>query len=206
VIEESVQNMIAHLDEATLLSSDPPNRSFYPTTQQIYNGQQGRPRTEIDSNILAITLNLRGPTHLAAIFNCNPRTIRRRALEYGLVEPGTPVYVDFEQDDGSISRIYRSSSSSISVLPDEELDDIMAYILSAFPSFGRRMIDGHLKHLGHRISRARIQSSYARVHGQPSGSFGPRRIERRVYNVPGPNSLWHHDGQHGKPLHFFGSN
>jgi hypothetical protein len=24
------------------------------------------------------------------------------------------------------------------------------------------------------------------------------RIWRRVYSVPGPNSLWHHDGQHGE--------
>lgn len=23
-------------------------------------------------------------------------------------------------------------------------------------------------------------------------------IRRRVYSVPGPNSLWHHDGQHGR--------
>jgi hypothetical protein len=22
-------------------------------------------------------------------------------------------------------------------------------------------------------------------------------IRRRTYHVPGPNSLWHHDGQHG---------
>ncbi|KAJ7900776.1 hypothetical protein B0H13DRAFT_1560470, partial [Mycena leptocephala] len=22
-------------------------------------------------------------------------------------------------------------------------------------------------------------------------------IRRRTYSVPGPNSLWHHDGQHG---------
>jgi transposase InsO family protein len=27
--------------------------------------------------------------------------------------------------------------------------------------------------------------------------FGARRIQRRVYSVPGPNSLYHHDGQHG---------
>jgi hypothetical protein len=59
------------------------------------------------------------------------------------------------------------------------------------------MIDGHLRHMGHRISRVRLQQSYSHVHGAPVSEFGPRRIHRRVYNVPGPNSLWHHDGQHG---------
>ena len=67
----------------------------------------------------------------------------------------------------------------------------------AFPSYGRCMIDGHLRHMGHRISRVRLQQSYAHVHGPPVSAFGPRRIHRRVYYVPGPNSLWHHDGQHG---------
>jgi len=28
------------------------------------------------------------------------------------------------------------------------------------------------------------------------------RIRHRVYSVPGPNSLWHHDGQHGKFFNF----
>ena len=60
------------------------------------------------------------------------------------------------------------------------------------------MIDGHLRFLGHHIPCSRIQGSYARVHGAPSSGFGPRHIQHRVYNVAGPNSLWHHDGQHGE--------
>jgi hypothetical protein len=60
------------------------------------------------------------------------------------------------------------------------------------------MIDGHLKFLGHYLPRARIQESYARVHGPPVSAFGARHIECRVYNVRGYNSLCHHDGQHGE--------
>ena len=43
-----------------------------------------------------------------------------------------------------------------------------------------------------------VVESYLRVIGPPNNQFGNRRIERRVYSVPGPNTLWHHDGQHGR--------
>lgn len=197
-IQGSVHRMINCLDMAAQQSADPPERPFGPTSNRVSTGQRGPARVEINPQLLALGLELRGPTHLASVFGCHPRTIRRRALEMGLVTPGAPVYTDYEQEDGTTIRIYRSSAGASSVLSDEELDEIMAYILEAFPSFGRRMIDGHLKHLGHQVPRSRIQASYTRVYGLPSNRFGPRRIERRVYSVPGPNSLWHHDGQHGE--------
>ena len=62
------------------------------------------------------------------------------------------------------------------------------------------MIDGYLMALGERVPRRRIEKSYLRVIGPPNNQFGDRRIERRVYSVPGPNALWHHDGQHGESL------
>ncbi|KAG6906726.1 hypothetical protein DXG01_012416 [Tephrocybe rancida] len=197
VIHGSVQQMIEYLQEASRLSLDPPEAPFHSLTSTVSTGQPGRPRIEIDSNILTLGLELRGPTHLAQVFNCSSRTIRRRALELGIVTPGEPVYVDYEHEDGTIHRIYRSSAGASSTLNDDSLDEIMSYILEAFPSFGRRMIDGHLKHLGHHIPRSRIQASYQRVCGVPRNRFGPRRIQRRVYSVAGPNALWHHDGQHG---------
>ena len=198
IIKDGLQQMVAHLDEASQGSTDPPDAPFFPTTTLLYTGRPGRPRIMINPQLLETALELRGPTHLAPVFDCGARTIRRRGLEYGIVEPGDPVYIDFEQADGTVTRIYRSSASAVSDLGDDELDGVMASILEAFPTFGRQMIDGHLRHLGHRIPRSRLRESYARVHGAPANSFGPRRIERRVYSVPGPNSLWHHDGQHGK--------
>ena len=146
---------------------------------------------------------MRGPTELGRIFNISSRSVRRRALDLGIVEPGEPVYVDFEQEDRTTQRYYTSSTSSLSTLSDEDLDSIMVDILNSFPSFGRRMIDGHLKFLGHHLPRLRIQESYARVHGPSVSAFGVRRIERRVYNVRGYNSLCHHDGQHGKQVSLF---
>ena len=66
----------------------------------------------------------------------------------------------------------------MSDISDEELDSIVRQIVDSFPSLGRRMISGHLKYLRYRISRARLQQSYHRVHGPPVSEFGVQRIER----------------------------
>ena len=197
-IEENIRNMVAHLDAASQASADPPEMPRIQTTNIVRTGRQGRPRIEYDQDLLQTALEMRGPTHIAQVFGGSARTVRRRALEYGLVEPGPPVYVDYEAEDGSTFRVYTSSTAAMSDLTDIELDNIVRHIVEVFPSFGRRMIDGHLRHMGHRIPRERLRASYLRVHGPPIMAFGVRRIERRVYSVPGPNSLAHHDGQHGQ--------
>lgn len=196
-IENSLQSMIDHLDDAARQSVDPPDAPPIQASYVVPTGRPGRPRIEIEPSILAPAIELRGPTHLAAVFQVSARTVRRRALEYGLVEPGAPVYVDYEAEDGTVTRFYTSSTAPTSDLSDDELDGIMQQILDHFPYFGRRMIQGHFQYLGHRVTRSRVLESYARVYGAPLNIFGLRRIQRRVYSVPGPNSLWHHDGQHG---------
>jgi hypothetical protein len=121
-------------------------------------------------------------------------------LEYGLAEACPPVYVEYEDpDSGQFVRLYQASTASadsLNLLPDNSLDQIMRHILDIFPSFGRRMITGHLRHLGHNVPRERVRASYERVMGAPA-SLISRSITRRVYRVAGPNALWHHDGQHG---------
>jgi hypothetical protein len=190
--------MIVHLDQAAMLSSDPPEDEDFELTRLVHTGRQGRPRIEINHDVLETGLHMRGPTHLAPVFRTSARTVRRRALDYGLVDAGAPVYVTYEAEDGLTYRYYTSSSTGpMSDLSDEQLDAITYQIIETFPTFGRTMINGHLRFLGHHVPRSRVRESYWRVHGPPAQSFGARRIERRVYSVPGPNSLWHHDGQHG---------
>jgi hypothetical protein len=198
IIDKSINTMIECLDNAAHLSSDPPDAPPLETSYTVYTGEPGRPSVQIPPGMLATALGMRGTSHLTQIFNCSARTIRRRALEYGLAEPGPPVYIEYEHDDGTTFKFYSSSSGSTSDISDDDLDEITSQIVAIFPNFGRRMIDGHLKHLGHRVPRSRVQASYSRVNGAPASSFGPRRIQRRVYSVPGPNSLCHHDGQHGE--------
>ena len=191
--------MLSLLEQASTQSLDPLEdgaESLVVAYRVRQPGGRGRPRLEFDPGFLAAALELRGPTGVASIFGCSSRTIHRRAVEYGILQPGEPVYTDSPQPDGTIRRTYQSSTRPVSTLSDDDLDTLVADILQVFPAFGSRMIIGCLKAAGHHVPRARIVESYARVHGR-TGRFGDRSIHRRKYQVPGSNSLWHHDGQHG---------
>ncbi|KAL0061141.1 hypothetical protein AAF712_012061 [Marasmius tenuissimus] len=198
VMTESAIQMVLHLDDMRNTLMDPPDRPF-PLPESPNEPQQGpgRPRKAIDSNLLKMAVDMRRTKRLAEILGVHVRTLRRRALAEGLVEPGEPVYVEYETEEGLIMRVYRSSTGPVSDISDDDLDEAMKSIIIAFPSFGRRLIHGHLKFMGIHIPRSRVVASYGWVVGLPTQLFGVRRINRRIYTVPGPNSLWHHDGQHG---------
>jgi hypothetical protein len=57
--------------------------------------------------------------------------------------------------------------------------------------------------LGEQVPRCQVEESYLRVIDPLTNQFGNRRIEHQVYSVPGPNALWHHDGQHGGSLCYY---
>jgi hypothetical protein len=108
--------------------------------------------------------------------------------------PQTPLRVDRDSeapvDQTLCITSYTAPQSDIS---DGEIDDLVLRLRRHFRRAGISMLDGRL---GCRIPRERIQQSLIRV--DPVHQIFQRiRIRRRVYNVPGPNSLWHHDGQHG---------
>lgn len=133
--------MTHSLHEAANQSNDQPDIPYVTPSTRVYTGRPGRPRIEMNPDWLHTALDIRGGTSsLGNVFGCAPRTVRRRALELGLVEPGPPVYVDYVDPEGHVTRIYRSSTRATSDIDDEELDKIMASILQVFPSLGRRMI------------------------------------------------------------------
>nr|GAT44035.1 predicted protein [Mycena chlorophos] len=206
-LESNIANMVSALDAARDAVSDPPTAAPLQLTTLTHTG--GRPRIDINHSFLAESLQHSGPTRLSSVVNVSSRTIRWRAVEYGLAAPGPPVFVqhpklqeedgaDSEEDDESLpTRTYLPRTPAPSTLSDFELDTFIASVLETFPNFGRRMIAGRLRAAGHRgVSRQRIIDSYLRVHGTPN-VFGSRSIHRITYNVAGANSLWHHDGQHG---------
>ncbi|KAF4569459.1 hypothetical protein EYR36_009250 [Pleurotus pulmonarius] len=187
--------MLTALNDLAERSQDPSPLPSLQVTQLSLTGNAGRPRIEIDPNFLRHALDLRGPHTLGPLLKCSSRTVRRRALELGLVEPGHPVYADVDNGTGAVQRVWTSTTPPMSTLSDAELDAETAEILNMFPHFGRRMIIATLLTKGHRVSQKRVQESYLRVWGAPA-RFGDHPIIRKEYWVPGVNSLWHHDGNH----------
>jgi hypothetical protein len=90
-----------------------------------------------------------------------------------------------------------SFTGPLSTLSDDHLDTLITQLRSSFRRAGLSMLDGMLRRLGHRLPRERIRASLMRI-DPVQRVFQRIRIRRRVYSVPGPNSLWHHDGQHGQ--------
>jgi hypothetical protein len=197
----NLETIIGDLDQAILRSRDPADRTMC-VARKVKTGRRGRPRVVIDREWLRMALQLRGPQGIAASlpFKVCPRTVRNIALQYGLVQPGNPVFINETLDDGSVARTWHGPTGSFSPLSDEELDALVFEVLQSFPNYGRAMVTGELLRRGHRIQRFRLRESYVRVHGTPR-VWGQRNIPRRPYRVAGPNSLWHHDGQHGESFY-----
>ena len=99
------------------------------------------------------------------------RTLKRRREEYG-IQP------------------------TFSEISDEDLDEQVRQILCLIPYNGEAYVRGGLKGRHIFVQRERIRQSIYRV--DPIGRSISRRysICRRVYNVLGPNYLWHIDSNH----------
>ena len=82
-------------------------------------------------------------------------------------------------------------------ISDDDLDILILHLRRHFRRAGIAMLGGMLLRLGYRIPRERIRHALIRI-DPLHRVFQQICIRRRTYKVPGPNFLWHHDGQHGK--------
>lgn len=197
IFQSSILEMIAAVDQAVHIANQPPDDPQVIVAHTTRNGRRGRPRLQVDSNFLEQALIRRGPARISKLLGCSSRTVRRRALELGLVEPQPPVFQFEERPDGTIIRHHTTATVAVSVLTDDEVIAHVTDCRRTFPLAGLTMIKGYFRARGHNVPRDRISDALFAIEGVP-GVFGGRQIERRVYRVPGPNSLWHHDGQHGE--------
>ena len=134
----------------------------------------GRPAIRITEPELRNLLELHfSQVEIAKLYGCCARTIRRRILEYGLQEIIKYSYID-----------------------DQDLDNIVVNFVADFPCAGQKTLAGFLYSQGYHIQRWRIRDSMLRV--DPWGVEQRTRniLHRRRYQVKGPNSLWHIDGNH----------
>jgi hypothetical protein len=95
-----------------------------------------------------------------------------------------------------------SYTGPLSNITGADLDAIVRMLRHHYSRAGITMLDGFLRALGYHIPRSHIRESLLRI-DPVQRVFERIRIRRRVYSVPGPNSLWHHDGQQHGILNFF---
>lgn len=89
-----------------------------------------------------------------------------------------------------------SYTGPLSLIDNDELDGLLSSLRQHFRRAGVTMLHGMLRRLGHQVPRERIRQSLLRI-DPVQRVFDRIRIRHREYSVPGPNALWHHDGQHG---------
>lgn len=138
---------------------------------EIRLGHVGRPRydvTEEEITVLHDTLGFRW-ADVSRILGVSYRTLIRRRQDFAL-----PVGLHH----------------NFSELPDEQLDELIIEITAVTPQSGVGLIQGALRSRGHQIQRRRIREALQRLDPVTSALRQSRRIIRRSYNVPGPNSLW----------------
>jgi hypothetical protein len=196
----------------------------HPTiVETIHTGNRGRPSLQIDREFLQWAYSLRSISSIAHFLGVSRGLVRQQLVEHGIAEPQSqPFMLSAEYTDdgvgggnddvldpsGDVSSSTRTTppsdnmhfttsyTSPQSAILDNELDDLVIRLRRHFRRAGVTMLGGMLQRLGYRISRERITQSLVRI-DPVQRVFQRIRIRRRVYSVPGPNSLWHHDGQHG---------
>jgi hypothetical protein len=194
--------------------------------QPVYTGNRGRPQLEINPEFLQWAYSHHSISGISRYLNIHRDTVRNALLDYGIAEPqtnpfagssriadigGTNPEIPDDLLDPDLADTHLpvdilsdppvvSFTGPLSALQDDQLDDLIIRLRSHFRRAGIRMLDGMLCRLGHRLPRKRIRESL--MHIDPVQRVFQRiQIRRRVYSVPGPNALWHHDGQHGQHDH-----
>ena len=81
-------------------------------------------------------------------------------------------------------------------ITDSDLDELVQEIKVDFPNSGESLLAGIISSRGYRISRQRLRDCIHRTDMLNTALRWGNLIQRRPYSVPGPNSLWHLDGNH----------
>ncbi|KAH9835205.1 uncharacterized protein C8Q71DRAFT_710059 [Rhodofomes roseus] len=191
---------------------------------EVHSGGRGRPRIVIDPTWLRWAYGHKSIAEIARFLNVHRSTVRAALLEYGITEarsnpfsrPGDSQFNDHshvgsttdfdphcvrESQAGTDMPQVTSYTRPLTDISDDDLDDAVRNLRSHYQRAGITMMLGLLRgNLGIHVSRERVRQSLLRI-DPVRRVFDRIRIERRKYQVAGPNALWHHDGQHGLSVH-----
>ncbi len=81
-------------------------------------------------------------------------------------------------------------------ISDQDLDCVVREVYGNNPNIGTSILEEYLGSNGINIQRFRLRESVARVNPTRALTRWQQVISRRSYSVPGPNALWHIDGNH----------
>ncbi|KAG9016296.1 hypothetical protein FRB90_003400 [Tulasnella sp. 427] len=216
-IETTVCSLQVQVQQTYQQAVDASHYGAPPVIYKLRTGKRGRPRLIIEDSFLHHAHPYRGASKLARYLKCGRTKVKQRLLDLGLDVPGdNPFAVQSTSVTAlphratlmpNISEHYgpsitvRTNPLQAAGRPaiawsEEELDEAVLRLRVLYPRAGVSMLEGMLDRLGFHVPREAISGALVRL--DPTGRVFERiRIERRTYSVPGPNALWHHDGQHG---------
>ena len=93
-------------------------------------------------------------------------------------------------------RLYRQSKLDFCDISDEELDHYVEETRKEFPRCGKLLLKQLLYGKGVKVQRMRLRDSLHKVDGLGVQKRKKKRLQRIVYNVKGPKTLWHVDTNH----------
>ncbi|KAK7012914.1 hypothetical protein R3P38DRAFT_3278905 [Favolaschia claudopus] len=205
-----LQNGATMQNDIRLQYQDAVDRSHHGhpvVVRTVHTGSRGRPSIEIDPDFLRWAYSLRSTSSIARFLGVSRRTVRYALLEHGIAAPRqqpAPLAAahrvnDTEENDEEQevdAPNLMSYTGPLSTISEDDLDALLISLRRHYRRAGVTMLDGMLRRLGHHVPRERIRQSLIRI-DPVHRVFERITIRRRTYHVPGPNSLWHHDGQHG---------
>ena len=141
--------------------------------QRVQSQHGGAPKFKISKSFLESLLEDGFQVSEMAKLTCvSERTIYRRMNEYNLTK------------------------FNFSNLTDDELDSAMKKLITEFPNSGEVMLREFLKQKDIFVQRSCLRQSLQRIDMDGITDRSKKRLKRRVYNVQGPNYLWHIDTNH----------
>ena len=168
-VDELLQSLSqVHTDIDKMLDNYLSDSTVAYQSHTVRSGQRGRPRFDITESQLQYLTSLSFTwKQIAKMLGISRVTLYRRRVEFGMLHQGQAV-------------------------GDEELLHLLEEMRHQYPEMGEVMVLGRLRALGYSVSRDRVRSAIRETDPLNTALRATAgQLARRIYNVPGPNSLWH---------------